>query len=94
MDWIFVLEPANLAVRKGESATLSCRPPRSRPQAQVSWFKNNRLLQKGPYNTFDPIGDLVFHRCVVWICLFSAVHSYLSIFVLLILLNCNVYVYL
>lgn len=94
MDWIFVLEPANLAVRKGESATLSCRPPRSRPQAQVSWFKNNRLLQKGPYYTFDPIGDLVFHRCVVWICLFSAVHSYLSIFVLLFLLNCDVYVYL
>ncbi|XP_016090019.1 hemicentin-1-like [Sinocyclocheilus grahami] len=62
MDWIFVLEPANLTVRKGESATLSCRPPHSRPQAQVSWFKNNRLLQTGPYYTFDPTGDLVFHR--------------------------------
>ncbi|XP_058631199.1 roundabout homolog 1 isoform X2 [Onychostoma macrolepis] len=61
MDWIFVLEPANLTVRKGESATLSCRPPHSRPQAQVSWFKNNRLLQTGPYYTFDPNGDLVFH---------------------------------
>ncbi|XP_043096276.1 Down syndrome cell adhesion molecule-like protein 1 homolog [Puntigrus tetrazona] len=61
MDWIFVLEPANLTVRKGESATLSCRPPHSRPQAQVSWFKNNRLLQRGPYYTFDPTGDLVFH---------------------------------
>ncbi|KAI2664360.1 Hemicentin-1 [Labeo rohita] len=61
MDWIFVLEPANLTVRKGESATLFCRPPRSRPQAQVSWFKNNRLLQTEPHYTFDPTGDLVFH---------------------------------
>ncbi|KTG40672.1 hypothetical protein cypCar_00026975 [Cyprinus carpio] len=62
MDWSFVLEPANLTVKKGEAATLSCRPPHSRPQAQVSWFKNNSLLQTGLHYTFDYNGDLVFHR--------------------------------
>ncbi|XP_052447962.1 titin-like [Carassius gibelio] len=61
MDWSFVLEPANLTARKGEAATLSCRPPHSRPQAQVSWFKNNRLLRTGLHYTFDYNGDLVFH---------------------------------
>ncbi|KAK7165114.1 hypothetical protein R3I94_003475 [Phoxinus phoxinus] len=61
MDWNFMLEPANLTVRKGESATLSCRPPHSRPQAQVSWFKNNRLLHPGLHYTADPNGDLLFH---------------------------------
>ncbi|XP_042612697.1 roundabout homolog 3-like [Cyprinus carpio] len=61
MDWSFVLEPANLTVKKGEAATLSCRPPHSRPQAQVSWFKNNSLLQTGLHYTFDYNGDLVFH---------------------------------
>ncbi|XP_048045246.1 hemicentin-1 isoform X2 [Megalobrama amblycephala] len=62
MDWTFMLEPANLTVRMGESATLSCRPPQSRPQAQVSWFKNNRLLNPGLHYTADPNGDLLFHR--------------------------------
>ncbi|XP_067294164.1 titin isoform X2 [Pseudorasbora parva] len=61
MDWTFMLEPANQTVRKGESATLSCRPPHSRPQAQVSWFKNNRLLHPGLHNTAHPNGDLLFH---------------------------------
>ncbi|XP_039525054.1 hemicentin-1-like isoform X2 [Pimephales promelas] len=61
MDWTFMLEPANLTVRKGESATLSCRPPHSRPQAQVSWFKNNKLLHPGLHYTADPNGDLHFH---------------------------------
>ncbi|XP_077087920.1 titin isoform X2 [Siphateles boraxobius] len=60
MDWTFMLEPANLTVRKGESATLSCRPPHSRPQAQVSWFKNNRFLHPGLHYTADPNGDLLF----------------------------------
>jgi len=58
-----MLEPANLTVRKGESATLSCRPPHSRPQAQVSWFKNKKLLHPGLHYTADPNGDLHFHRC-------------------------------
>ncbi|XP_016131069.1 neural cell adhesion molecule 1-like [Sinocyclocheilus grahami] len=76
MDWSFVLEPANLTVRKGETATLSCRPPHSRPQAQVSWFKNNRLLQTGLHYAFDYNGDLVFHRLRNTTLYISSVRTY------------------
>uniref|UniRef100_A0A8B9HSP9 Ig-like domain-containing protein n=1 Tax=Astyanax mexicanus TaxID=7994 RepID=A0A8B9HSP9_ASTMX len=60
MDWTFVLQPVNKTVRKGDSVTLSCRPPHSRPPAQVSWFKNNRLLRPRPHLSMEPAGDLLF----------------------------------
>ncbi|KAL7839800.1 hypothetical protein SRHO_G00264580 [Serrasalmus rhombeus] len=62
MDWTFVLQPVNKTVRKGDSVTLSCRPPHSRPPAQVAWFKNNRLLRPRPHFSVEPTGDLLFHR--------------------------------
>ncbi|XP_051519218.1 roundabout homolog 3-like [Myxocyprinus asiaticus] len=61
MDWTFIVEPANLTVRKGDPATIPCRPPHSRPQAQVSWFKDSQLLQPGLHYTTDPNGDMLFH---------------------------------
>ncbi|XP_026881345.2 hemicentin-2 [Electrophorus electricus] len=62
MDWMFVLQPTNKTVRKGDAVTLSCRPPDSRPPAQVSWFRNNRLLRPRPHFTMETTGDLLFHR--------------------------------
>ncbi|MCJ8746806.1 hypothetical protein PDJAM_G00145990 [Pangasius djambal] len=61
MDWNFVLQPVNKTVRKGDSVTLYCRPPHSRPPAQVSWFKNNRLLRSRSHISIQPTGDLLFH---------------------------------
>nr|XP_055056647.1 hemicentin-1 isoform X2 [Misgurnus anguillicaudatus] len=60
-DWTFTQEPAELTVRRGDSATLPCRPSHSRPQTQVSWFKNNQLLHPGLHHTTHPNGDLLFH---------------------------------
>ncbi|XP_072520598.1 protein sidekick-2 isoform X2 [Salminus brasiliensis] len=61
MDWTFILQPVNKTVRKGDSVTLSCRPPHSRPPAQVSWFRNNRLLRPRPHLSMELAGDLLFH---------------------------------
>ncbi|XP_076854212.1 peroxidasin homolog isoform X2 [Brachyhypopomus gauderio] len=61
MDWTFVLQPTNSTARKGDSVSLSCSPPPSRPPAQVSWFRNNRLLRPGPHFTVETTGDLLFH---------------------------------
>uniref|UniRef100_A0A8D3CT83 Ig-like domain-containing protein n=1 Tax=Scophthalmus maximus TaxID=52904 RepID=A0A8D3CT83_SCOMX len=61
MDWSFVQQPRNLTAKRGENATVTCRPPRSRPLAQVSWFKNNRLLTPTAHVTVLQSGDLFFH---------------------------------
>ncbi|KAF5888676.1 hemicentin-2-like isoform X1, partial [Clarias magur] len=61
MDWTFILQPINKTVRKGDPVTLHCRPPHSRPPAQVSWFRNDQLLQSGPHISTQPTGDLLFH---------------------------------
>ncbi|KAM4575822.1 uncharacterized protein PAE49_006192 isoform 3-T3 [Odontesthes bonariensis] len=61
MDWSFVQQPTNLTVKRGENVTLTCRPPHSRPEAQVSWFRNNQLLAPTAQATVLPSGDLVFH---------------------------------
>ncbi|KAA8592567.1 hypothetical protein FQN60_018022 [Etheostoma spectabile] len=61
MDWSFVQQPVNLTVMRGENVTVTCRPPYSRPAAQVSWFKNNQLLTQSVHETVLPNGDLFFH---------------------------------
>ncbi|XP_078107418.1 protein sax-3 isoform X3 [Sander vitreus] len=61
MDWSFVQQPVNLTVKRGENVTVTCRPPYSRPAAQVSWFKNNQLLTQSVHETVLPNGDLFFH---------------------------------
>ncbi|XP_019127342.2 uncharacterized protein LOC109141459 [Larimichthys crocea] len=61
MDWSFVQQPTNLTVRREENVTLACRPPYSRPAAQVSWFKNNKLLTPTAHVTVLPSGDLFLH---------------------------------
>ncbi|KAG7481546.1 hypothetical protein MATL_G00068150 [Megalops atlanticus] len=61
MEWVFVQQPNNVTATQEESVTLACRPPRSRPPAQVSWFKNNRLLTPMPHLTLQLNGDLLFH---------------------------------
>ncbi|KAM4577806.1 neogenin-like [Fundulus diaphanus] len=62
MHWSFVQQPKSLTVRRGENVTLSCRPPYSRPQAAVSWFRNNQLLSPTINMTVLSSGDLFFHR--------------------------------
>ena len=64
MDWSFVRHPANLTVTQGENVTVTCRPPYSRPAAQVSWFKNNQLFIPTDDVTVLSSGDLFFQRSV------------------------------
>ncbi|XP_057213012.1 hemicentin-1 isoform X1 [Triplophysa rosa] len=61
MDWSLNLESVKITVRKGDSAILFCRPPQSRPQTQVTWYKNNQPLHPGLHHTTDPNGDLRIH---------------------------------
>nr|XP_020453890.1 uncharacterized protein LOC109959113 isoform X2 [Monopterus albus] len=61
MDWSFIRQPTNLMVKRGENATVTCRPPYSRPAAQVSWFKNNQLFSPAAHVTVLPSGDLFFY---------------------------------
>ncbi|XP_045081668.1 uncharacterized protein LOC121584686 isoform X5 [Coregonus clupeaformis] len=84
MGWTFVQQPTNQAVRMGESVTLICRPPYSRPPTTVSWFKNNRLLTPKTHFTVKPSGDLIFHSVYdtdsgVYFCRASNVHLYRSV---------------
>ncbi|XP_040052217.2 uncharacterized protein LOC120831123 isoform X1 [Gasterosteus aculeatus] len=61
MDWSFMQQPIDQTVKRGENVTVTCRPPYSRPAAQVSWFKNNQLLTSTSHQTLLPSGDLFFH---------------------------------
>ncbi|KAM8885744.1 uncharacterized protein AB9W97_013209 isoform 2-T2 [Spinachia spinachia] len=61
MDWSFLQQPVDLTVKRGENVTVTCRPPYSRPAAQVSWFKNNQLLPPTAHQAVLPSGDLFFH---------------------------------
>ncbi|XP_041856310.1 protein turtle homolog B [Melanotaenia boesemani] len=61
MDWSFAQQPTDLMVKRGENVSVTCRAPHSRPEAQVSWFKNNQLLTPSPHITVLPSGDLFFH---------------------------------
>ncbi|XP_028269789.1 protein sax-3-like [Parambassis ranga] len=61
MDWSFVQQPSNQTVKRGENMTITCRPPHSRPAAQVSWFKDNQLLSPTGHITVLHGGDLFFH---------------------------------
>nr|XP_046206249.1 neurofascin-like isoform X2 [Oncorhynchus gorbuscha] len=84
MEWNFVLQPTNQTVRMGDSVTLVCRPPYSRPPARVSWFKNNRLLTPKTHFTVGPNGDLIFHSAHdtdrgVYFCRASNIHLYRSV---------------
>lgn len=62
MDWSFIQQPTNQTVRKGQNVTVTCRPPYSRPVAQVSWFRNNQLLTMTTRVTALPSGDLFLHQ--------------------------------
>nr|XP_033475526.1 peroxidasin homolog [Epinephelus lanceolatus] len=62
MEWSFIQQPVNLTVKRGENVTVTCRPPYSQPAAQVSWFKDNRLLSPAARETVLPSGDLFIHR--------------------------------
>ncbi|KAK5870828.1 hypothetical protein PBY51_003741 [Eleginops maclovinus] len=61
MDWSFVQQPANQTVKRGENVTVTCRPPYSRPAAQVAWFKNNQLVSPKGHQIVLPSGDLIFY---------------------------------
>ncbi|XP_068166222.1 contactin-5-like [Antennarius striatus] len=61
MDWVFIQNPTNRTVKKGENVTFTCRPPYSRPEAQVSWFKNNKPIIPTASTTLLPNGDLFIH---------------------------------
>ncbi|XP_051807178.1 hemicentin-1 [Acanthochromis polyacanthus] len=65
MDWSFVQQPTNLTAKRGENVTVTCRPPFSRPAAEVSWFKNNQLLKPPAHAAVTPSGDLFFHSVQV-----------------------------
>ncbi|XP_048849286.1 hemicentin-2-like [Brienomyrus brachyistius] len=62
MEWSFMQQPVNTTAQAGNSVTLTCRPPRSRPPARVTWFKNGRPLTHKPHFSQLPSGDLLFHR--------------------------------
>ncbi|XP_066569159.1 roundabout homolog 3 isoform X2 [Amia ocellicauda] len=62
MGWGFGQQPTNVTARRGSSITLTCRPPHSRPPASITWFKNNRVLNKMPHFMFQESGDLFFQR--------------------------------
>ncbi|XP_023814100.2 uncharacterized protein LOC105354687 [Oryzias latipes] len=62
MGWTFVQEPTNMTVKRGENLTLSCSPPHSRPEARVTWFRNDQLLFPTGHITALPNGDLFFLR--------------------------------
>lgn len=72
MLWSFIQQPANLSVKRGEHVTVTCRPPYSRPAAQVSWFKNNQLLTPTAHQTVLPSGDLFFHR---FVCMYACLKT-------------------
>ncbi|KAI9513777.1 hypothetical protein NQZ68_039441 [Dissostichus eleginoides] len=61
MEWSFVQQPVNQTVKRGENVTVTCRPPYSRPAAQVAWFKNSQLLSPKGHQTMLPSGDLFFY---------------------------------
>ncbi|XP_024130418.1 flocculation protein FLO11 [Oryzias melastigma] len=60
MGWTFVQEPSNTTVKRGENLTLTCSPPHSRPDARVTWFRNDQLLLPSGRITARPNGDLFF----------------------------------
>lgn len=62
MGWTFVQEPTNMTVKRGENLTLTCSPPHSRPEARVTWFRNDQLLFPTGHITALPNGDLFFLR--------------------------------
>ncbi|KAF7205614.1 uncharacterized protein [Nothobranchius furzeri] len=65
MHWSFVQQPTSLKVKRGDNVTMTCRPPFSRPEAQVSWFKNNQLLSPSENTSVLPSGDLFFQSIQV-----------------------------
>ncbi|XP_072561163.1 uncharacterized protein [Paramormyrops kingsleyae] len=62
MEWSFMQQPVNTTAQAGDSVTLICKPPRSRPPARITWFKNARPLTQKPHFSQLPSGDLLFHR--------------------------------
>ncbi|XP_033643360.1 Down syndrome cell adhesion molecule-like protein 1 homolog [Asterias rubens] len=45
MDWVFTQNPSDTEVVEDDRATLSCRPPFSKPQANITWYKDNAVFQ-------------------------------------------------
>ncbi|MBN3302466.1 NCAM2 protein, partial [Amia calva] len=76
MGWGFGQQPTNVTARRGSSITLTCRPPHSRPPASITWFKNNRVLNKMPHFMFQESGDLFFQRSQNITLYISAVRAY------------------
>ncbi|KAJ8038329.1 Down syndrome cell adhesion molecule-like [Holothuria leucospilota] len=60
IDWNFLQEPADLTVVEENVATLFCRPPNSKPAAEVTWYKDNVLLSPRSGVAILDVGDLYF----------------------------------
>ncbi|KAG2470285.1 RBM18 protein, partial [Polypterus senegalus] len=62
IDRDFIPDVSNATAEEGQSVTLKCRPPNSSSPAQITWFKNNRVLTKMPHVVIRDSGDLYFVR--------------------------------
>ncbi|XP_041482004.1 Down syndrome cell adhesion molecule-like protein 1 homolog isoform X2 [Lytechinus variegatus] len=60
MDWSFVIEPTDLDVLEGSPSTFFCRPPFSRPTANVTWYKDSLLYTPRTGAQILSEGDLYF----------------------------------
>ncbi|XP_022107057.1 protein sidekick-1-like [Acanthaster planci] len=60
MDWFFTESPSNVEVVEDSAATLICRPPVSKPPANITWYKNNVPFVPSQGAAVLDVGDLYF----------------------------------
>ncbi|XP_038046888.1 protein sidekick-1-like [Patiria miniata] len=60
MGWTFTESPSDVEVVEDSSATLICRPPVSKPPANITWYKSNVLYVPSQGAAVLDVGDLYF----------------------------------